>query len=261
LFGFSAFYYVKQRFLSLSLLLFSTFSLGDDICLDMHVIQSVPQGFYDEQQNVVGMDFEVLQQIEKYSGICMTKRLMPIARIWKSIEQGQHDGGLIFKSSGRDHLVEYAAFIRHAEIIVIPRKGLILDNYEQLHKISIAKTRGSPLSNRFDSDNKLNLSEVTNYGQLIQMLEFGRIDAVAGSAAPLFYHLAKLDNVETNIEVNKKFVLGSREKWLQFSKKSADLDQIPKLKEAVGLMIKNGDYERIMRKYYGSNAEYFSSAD
>ena len=221
----------------------------------MHVIHSVPHGFYDENKKVSGMDLEVLQEIEKYSGTCMTKRLMPIARIWKSIKQGQHDGGLIFKSTASSHLVEYAAFIRNAEVIVIPRKGLKIDRYEQLHKMSIAKTRGTPLSDRFDADNKLNLIEVTNYGQLINMLKLSRIDAVTGSAAPLYYHLSRSKNIENSARVGSEFVLGSREKWLQFSKKSANVDQIPKLKKAVELMIDNGDYDRIRLKYYGSIAE------
>ena len=217
----------------------------------MHVIQSVPHGFYDEKQKVTGMDFEVLQQIEMYSGLCMTKRLMPIARVWKSIEQGQHDGGLVFKSAERSHLVEYAAFIRNAEVIIIPKKGLKIDRYEQLFGLSIAKTRVTPLSKRFDLGSKVNLFEVTNYGQLIEMLRLGRIDAVAGSAEPLFYHISRLENDSKGIVFGEKFVLGSREKWLQLSKSSANLDLIPKLQKAADLMIKNGDYERIMMKYYG----------
>jgi ABC-type amino acid transport substrate-binding protein len=236
-------------------MLFSSFSFGDDICLDMHVIASVPHGYYDENGKVVGMDFEVLQQIEKYSGICMTKRLMPIARIWKSIKQGQHDGGLIFKSAARSHLVEYAAFIRNADIIVIPRKGLKVDRYEQLYKKSIAKTRGTPINDRFDSDKKLNLVEVTSYGQLINMLKLGRIDAVTGSAAPLWYHLSRFEDTDKSIGIDKEFVLGRREKWLQLSKKSASLDQIPRLQKAAELMVKNGDYDRIMLKYYGKTSE------
>lgn len=227
----------------------------------MHVIESVPHGFYDEDNKIVGMDFEILQEIEKYSGICMTKRLMPIARIWKSIKQGQHDGGLIFKSAARSDLVEYAAFIRNAEIIVIPRKGLEIDSYEQLHNVSIAKTRGTPISNRFDLDVNLNLVEVTSYGQLIKMLKLGRIDAVIGSAAPLFYNLSIFEDTEKTTNIGKVFVLGSHEKWLQFSKKSDDLSQIPRLKRAVELMNDNGDYERIMLKYYGKVAPQVALLD
>ena len=225
----------------------------------MHIIQSVPLGFLDDQLKISGVDFEVLEQLETYSGVCMTKRLMPIARIWKSIEQGQHDGGLVFKSAKRDHLVVYAAFIRHADIIVLPRKGLEIDSYEQLHKLSIAKTRGTPLNKRFDEENKINLVEVTNYGQLINMLRLGRIDAVAGSAEPIFHHISKLEKSNKNIDVGQKFVLGKREKWLQFSKLSANLEHIPKLQKAVGLMIQNGDYDRIMLKYYGRVSNEFAS--
>jgi polar amino acid transport system substrate-binding protein len=236
------------------------FSFGDDICLDMHVIDSIPHGFYDEGGTIVGMDFEVLQQIESYSGVCMTKRLMPIARIWKSIEQGQHDGGLIFKSAARSHLVKYIAFIRNADIVVIPRKGVNIEHYEQLYKISIAKTRGTSISNRFDLDKKLRFFDVTNYGQLIRMLRLGRVDAVVGSSEPLYYHLSKFEIKSKSVISGKKFTLGTREKWLQFSNKSANLDQTSRLKKAADLMIKNGDYDRIMMKYYGRTVEQMNPA-
>lgn len=249
------------RFLSLSILLFASFSYADDICLDMHVIQSEPLGFHDENDKAVGLHVEVLQEIEKYSGICMTKRVMPIGRIWKSIKLGQHDGGLIFKSAAREQLVEYVALTRIIETIVIPRKGLKIGNYGVLHGMSIAKTRGTPLSNSFDRDNKLNLVEVTSYGQVVEMLKYGRIDAVAGGAAVLFYHFSKFDDIQKDIEIGNKFVLGSREQWLQLSKKSANLDLIPKLKNAADLMLKNGDYDRIMMKYYGNIAQYVSAVD
>jgi polar amino acid transport system substrate-binding protein len=251
MFDIYAFRYFKLQLFLLSSLLFSEGSFADETCLDMHVIQSVPLGFYDENNKVAGMDFDILQQIEEYSGICMTMRLIPIARIWKSFEQGQHDGGLIFKTAESNHSVEYAAFVGNAEIIIIPRNGLTIDSYEQLPKMSIAKTRGTPISDRFDLDIRLNLVEVTTYGQLIKMLKLGRIDAVVGNAAPLFYNLSRFDNTEKSIVVGNKFVLGSRETWLQFSKKSTNLTQLPKLKKAVELMHDNGDYQRIMSKYYG----------
>jgi polar amino acid transport system substrate-binding protein len=256
MFDIFTFRYFRLQLFSLSCLLFPGSSFADDICLDMHVIQSVPLGFYDENNKAAGLHIEVLQEIEKYSGICMTKRIMPIARIWKSIEEGKHDGGLILKSSARSHLVEYVAFTRNIETIVIPRKGLNIENYKALHNMSIAKTRGTPLSNSFDRDNKLNIVEVTSYGQVVEMLKYGRIDAVAGGAAPIFYHLSAYEGIQNEMDVGNKFILGSREQWLQFSKKSANLDQIPKLQKATELMMKNGDYDRIMLKYYGKIAEF-----
>ncbi|WP_339721369.1 ABC transporter substrate-binding protein [uncultured Paraglaciecola sp.] len=255
MFEFTTFRYLQIQIFTLTMLFCSSGTLANETCLEMHVIQSVPQGFLDEKRNIVGIDFEVLQQLETYSGVCMAKRLMPIARIWKSIEQGQHDGGLVFRSANRDPLVVYAAFIRHAEIIALPRKGLKIDSYEQLHKFSIAKTRGTPLNKRFDIENKVNVVEVTNYGQLLNMLRLGHIDVVAGSAEPIFYNLAKLKKNKKDIEVGEKFVLGSREKWLQFSRLSANLEHIPKLQKAVDLMKEKGDYNRIMMKYYGRGAD------
>lgn len=255
---------LNQLTLILSVLLTVLYSAAchaDDICLDMHVIQSEPLGYQDENGKLIGIHVEVLQELERYSGICMTKHLMPIARIWRSIEQGNHDGGLVLKSASRAHLVEYAALIKNIDTIVIPRKGLKIESYDKLHNLSIGKTRGTPLSNSFDKDNTLNLVELTSYGQVVEMLQKGRIEAIAGGAAPLFYHLSKIDDIENKMEIGNKFVLGSREQWLQFSKKSPELKHIPRLQKAADLMIKNGDYDRIMIKYYGRIAQFVASLE
>jgi polar amino acid transport system substrate-binding protein len=222
-------------------------------CLDMHVIQNAPLGYYNKDNKLVGMHTEVLEEIEALSGICMRIRLMPYARIWRSIENGHHDGGIVFRSPKRSHLVEYVALIKSFKTVVIPKVGKQIRTYDDLSELIIGKTRGTRLSDKFDNDDKLTTLEVTNYKQAVSMLNIDRVDAIAGSALVLSYQLSQNKIPVTSVDPTNNFVIGEREQWLQLSKHSKSKVDISQLRHAVKLLIDNGTLSNIMSKYYGEN--------
>jgi len=61
-------------------------------CLELHVISNAPIGFTNAHKESVGVHWEYLAAIEKETGFCINKELMPYARIWQSIKYGKHDG-------------------------------------------------------------------------------------------------------------------------------------------------------------------------
>jgi ABC-type amino acid transport substrate-binding protein len=68
-----------------------------------------------------------------------------------------------------------------------PLTGQQISTYDDLSGLIIGKTQGTRLIDIFDHDDKLNLLEVTNYKQAVNMLNIGRIDAIAGSALVLSF--------------------------------------------------------------------------
>jgi ABC-type amino acid transport substrate-binding protein len=218
--------------------------------LEMHIIQNAALGYYDKDKKLVGMHTEVLEDL---SGICIRKRLMPYARIWKSIENGDHDGGIVFRSPERSDLVEYVALIKRFKSVVIPLTGQKISTYDDLSGLIIGKTRGARLSDIFDHDDKLNILEVTNHNQAFNTLNIGRIDAIAGSASVLFFQLTQNSIPVTNIDPTNNYAIGFSEQWLQLSKRSNSDVDIIKLQYAVKLMIDNGTLNNTMNKYYCEN--------
>jgi polar amino acid transport system substrate-binding protein len=219
-------------------------------CLEFHVISNAPIGFKNDKGKEQGVHWAYLAELEKSTGICINKTLLPYPRIWHSIEHGSHDGGIVFKSESRSSLVEYVALIRMVKTVVIPVKGRNIKSYDDLQNIIIGKTRGTHLSERFDNDEDLNVIELNSYGQAAQMLKHGRIDAIAGSALVLSFQLKKY-GVLDKVDINNKLTLGEKEQWLQLSKKSTHLNKIVELKQAVEKLQKNNTFKLIMNKYYG----------
>jgi len=241
-----------KRFFLVAVILFLTLSkvVAQDECLNFHVIHSEPLGYLNEEGKVVGEHVDIIHQIAKYSNLCITPILMPYPRIWQGLEMGKHDGGIVFKSQVRSHLVEYLAKLRTVSVAVVAKKNIELNSYEDLADISIAIRRGVHLSERFDNDSNLTVMQVNQYEQVIKMLMHDRVDAMAASTFVLHYVLNKVNGLD-KVDFNKKLNLGYKEQWLQMSKKSNHKDKIPALNQAVQIIINNGALDQITERYYG----------
>ncbi|MBW8191597.1 transporter substrate-binding domain-containing protein [Neiella marina] len=244
-----------KKFVSiLGLLIVSQISLASpqDDCLNMHVIDSEPLGFVKSSTVKSGVHWHYLKAIEQRSGLCFNLKLMPYARIWESMRVGLHDGGIVFRSEARSPLVEYVALIRFVETAVIPLAEFDIEGYNDLHELTVGKTRGSHLSERFDDNEAIRTVEMATYEQLAQMIHSKRINAVAGSLFPLRYQLNKFI-ARGDLNIGRPLVIGQKAQWLQLSKKSNHLDKIPQLTAAVESLKADGTFDRIMAEFYGDN--------
>ncbi|WP_440876457.1 substrate-binding periplasmic protein [Thalassotalea sp. PLHSN55] len=219
-------------------------------CLNLHVIENSPLGFTDSTHKTRGVHWDYLTAIAQQTGLCINKELMPYARIWQNIKYGNHDGGIVFKSSSRSELVDYTAFIRTVKTVVIPVNGVSLENPATLENIIIGKTRGTHLGKAFDENKNLKIIELNNYDQAAKMINIGRIDAIAGSALVLSYQLNKHDIID-KVDLENKLVVGEKEQWLQLSKQSRHLDKIELLRQGVEELQVLGKLDEIMTHYYG----------
>jgi polar amino acid transport system substrate-binding protein len=235
---------------TLILLFFIAFPAFAQPCLDMHVIQNAPIGYLDSEGNPTGTHWDYLDAIAEHSGLCINKRLLPYARVRASLEQGGHDGGIMFRSEDLDSKIQAAAHIRSLAVVVIPRKGISIDTYEDLKGLQIGKTRSTRLNSRFDTDTALRKYKLNNYEQAVKMIAAGRLDAVAGSQLVLSYQLNKLDAFD-KVDMKGSYVLGHQEQWLQFSVQSQYTDKIPLLRSTVDTLRSQGVLDRIMAKHYG----------
>ena len=222
-------------------------------CLDFHVIDSAPLGFLDENGEMQGVHVELLQYIAKQSGVCISLRLMPYARILRSLEEGTHDGGILFKYAQRANVVEFVAHIQDMQTVVVTNQQLQLSSFADLSSLVIGKTRGTDLSDEIALLENFQVVELTNYQQAAEMLHKGRIDAMAGSALVLFYQLSNLSSMAGKVNFSNKLVLGSRAQWLQISKRTKQVIDYVALKKATEKAVADPMYDKIMQKYYGLN--------
>jgi len=221
-------------------------------CLSMHVIDFPPAGFKNNNGELTGIHVDFIQALEKRTGICIDTKIMPYSRALKNLKLGIHDAGILNPSSDPEFYgyVQYIAKLITLKTIIIPRKGLTLSSYKSLKNITIGKVRGTPLGKSFDQS-KYKIIELTSYFHGLNMLKRNRIDALAGNASGM--SIIGEQNLAHYFNVSGKFVIGKRELWFVFSKKSKKIDQIKPIKTAIQALVNEGVVARIFEKFLGKN--------
>lgn len=219
--------------------------------LTMHVIASTPLGYKDKKiGKTVGVHWEVIGELSKRSGLKINRVLMPYPRIWAQMKTGEHDGGLVWRSSDRNSYVNYVHMAFRDYITFLTLKNKEIKSYDELYGKEIGKMRGLSISDRFNNDDKLKVVEITKYDNSIKMLILNRLDGVIGNVHA-YYKIAE------DLSMLKKlsfpgYYMGHRDVWLQFSKKSPHQDKIATLRTTMKKMFQDGTLKRIRTKYYGN---------
>ena len=224
------------------------FSLGAQT-LKAYVLESEPLGFIEEGKPS-GEHYDYLIAIAERAGVDLDVEVVPKSKLFGAVKSGEIDMAIFFRASKWDKYVDYCSAIREINIIAMNKKGLPLNSYSDLHNSKrvgvIAKTS---ISADFDNDAGIVKYSVPNYETMLKMLNAGRIDSGVGNAIVLSYlinkygYASKLDDGIVS--------LGTNTQWLQFSKKSAHLDLIPKFREAISELKSEGKLDEILTSYAG----------
>lgn len=216
------------------------------------VIENKPIGYINQSGEQTGVHWDFLQEISQESGLCIDQKLMPVARVWRGLETGNHDLAVGFSSPSREGKVIKVGLIRELKTIVVGADGFNVRSYDDLIGLRIGKTRSTKLDNRFDQDKSLDIVDLNNYQQAITMLLAGRIDALAGSFKAISYQLTQ-EGQPRYLDMHGFHVLGVRQQWLHMSKQSEYQQVIPELKQAVMRLQQEGTLTQLVNKHYEAN--------
>jgi polar amino acid transport system substrate-binding protein len=244
---------------SLLFTLLFTLPASAEECLTMPVIENSKMGYINAHGEPAGTHWEFLAAIEKRSGVCIHKVLLPIPRLWSAIELGDVDGGIVFRSAKRESLILPVAKTLNIYNVVLPKAGLTLNNHDDLSGLTIGITRGTQLDDLFDTENNYIKVQVNSYEQMVKMLATGRLDAISGSLNTLITELKKAGFIEA-ANIASPLELGEREQWLLMSRQSDHLDKLPALAKATNQLREEGLFEQIMDKYYGKGWRRLNSS-
>jgi len=239
------------KFLCFSLLLFSTTTIAKKKCLSMFVVVNDSSGYLNEDGQMAGYHVDFMNELEIYSGICINKKLIPYSRALKGLEYGEYDGGIVAKTTYLNQKVEYVTKLITSKTVIIPKKGITLNNYNDLVDITIGRFRGVDLNGILGTKLQFSLVDLYSYQQGLRMLQKGRIDAIAGNNLGLSI-IDQLGMLE-DVNLPGSLVIGNREVWFVVSRKSQHLDQIPRLSLGVTSMINDGVFDKILGRYFGEN--------
>lgn len=206
-----------------------------------------PWGYRDAQGRITGIEYEIVQAIAEHLDEPVAIELLPYKRMIRHLETGEADFAIFYRSERSEEVAEPLVKWGELDIIVIGRAGREITTYEDLRSLDIAVRLGGYFGERFDNDTALNKRPVENYARGVKMLMAGRVDAVVGTAATLYYELRK-QQVDMD-EVGRPFFLVRKEDWLHFSRKSPRQDKKDDIVAIVEKLVRQGRFAEIFARY------------
>lgn len=204
---------------------------------------------YKEKGKVVGITPEIIQNIQKESGIEIKTILLPYKRMLNYLESGKIDFAIFFLSDFSESFSEKLLPLYSLETIVVGKKGFKLTNYKDLYSIRLATPRGVNYNSKLDKNKKtLNIRYVKDYNNAILMLNLDRIDAIIAPKRILSYQLKQMGMKLSNL--GDPYILTTNTAWIQFSNKSLKQKYKQTLITSAKTLLEKGEVEAIIQKYY-----------
>lgn len=207
-----------------------------------------PWGMIDQQDNLYGVTVEQTKLIARESGLNIILKAMPYKRMFRELEEGAVDFAIFYRSGPSEAIAHQLAHVYNQRNIVVGLKGLDLKQYDDIKSVKIGQARGVYYERRFDNDLALNKYITNDHTQSVQMLLKNRLGAIVGPEGALHYTL-KQQGQSKDI-LGEPFVLGIKESWVQFSKKSDKQHLIAPLITASKRLRDNGAFDEIMTRWF-----------
>jgi len=216
------------------------------------LMHTEPWTFYtreagNERKSVLaGIFVDISREVSRESGLSLEYTAMPYGRVAKELQSGDCDLTFLIRSDVRDSYVDYAALLFTFNSLIIARPQLQLRQYEDLKGLRIGLLKDIRLNPRFDGDGDLYKVEARDYETLVDMFLNGRLDAIAGNSISLPYLLQKRGVTPASLP---KLVLQKTEVWAQMSKRSPQIGQLSKLRNAVEKLRNDGYFDTLLQRY------------
>lgn len=236
----------KLTQLILSMLILSSPAFANSQ-LSSSIFHIAPWGYRNANGDIAGLEYEIIKEIEKDIGEPIKINLVPYNRMIYQLKNGSSDFSIFFRSPKSEESAEPLVKWGSLDIIIISKQGNPIKDYDDLRGQKIGVRLGGFFDKRFDNDKKLYKVTQRDYTECIEKFKAGKLDAVIGTAATLYYELQK-QNISID-SLAKPYFIGQKEDWLHFSRLSTNKDKKDKIKASVEKLIKNGTFQRIFSKY------------
>ena len=144
-----------------------------------------------------GLDIDMLNELQKRTGLRFEVRLQPWARALEDMRNGQADlmTGLA-RTAEREQYIDYLEPYYYActpRFYGSAQRAAAIDSYEKLLGLRIGYVLQSAYFEPFDSDTRLLKVGVKNEDQLLQMQLRGRVEIMIGTDCQVDFQLRDLE--------------------------------------------------------------------
>lgn len=221
---------------------------GPDRPLRFATMELEPYGLPEQDEMFPGLFREVNASIARGAGLHAVDQLMPLKRMLKSLERGERDCGILLLTPYlRTRLQAVAEIRRQFDSLLITRRGLKIDNLEQLRGYLLGLPRGSYVGHPVADDTAIRRLPTNGYAQSAILLQAGRVDAIAGSGFSVLHNLGRLGMRRS--DVGSVIVFDSHPLWLQCVPGRLPAALQSALAESAARLQRSGRMDEIFARY------------
>jgi ABC-type amino acid transport substrate-binding protein len=207
-------------------------SINSEETLKAIIFKSRPWASLDKNNNLEGIVIKWLERLSTETNIPITINLGTVSRVYKELELGRSDISIEFKPD-----VTNKNFIPIAKITILTSKiftqAINSESFKwtDLYKGTVCVVRGGQYGTLFTKDKKIKKHYVSNYYQLVNMLNLNRCKYVAAVESGFIYSSnqseVKYSHFKDVHTLDKKYL------YLIYSSKKLNNKIINKLKKSI----------------------------
>lgn len=212
---------------------------------------------WEADGKVTGIGTDLTTEIFKRLAIPIEIKIFPPARALSMVQSGEGDCiFLVAKTPDRATFLNYPSepiIDQPVSLYAMSDSPVNFDgDIKKLARFRIGMIMGSRYSSEFEEmiKNKefATLSEVTEYSQLVKLLELSRVDIIIGPRSSIFF-AAKQIGLKDKIKELTPPIVASSPAYLAVSKKGKAAGLVDKINVIILEMKKDGTYDRIVKSY------------
>ncbi|MDH1054755.1 substrate-binding periplasmic protein [Aquipseudomonas alcaligenes] len=194
---------------------------------------------------IEGLDIDLLEELQRRTGVQFEVRRQPWARALEDMRRGQADlmTGLA-RTAEREQYIDYLLPAYHAcapRLYGSPQRAASIRDYAQLTGLRIGYVLQSAYFEPFDSDPALTKIGVKNEEQLLQMQLRGRIEVLIGTDCQVDFQLR---DPQLAYQPPQQTLL-----FIGLSRASPRLAERERLSAALQALLREGWLERAAQRY------------
>jgi len=215
-----------------------------------------PWGYKTNDNISKGICYEWANAIAERMGRTSENRIVPMARLFKSLEYGKADFSIVLRTPFSETIsvpvVDVGITFR---TVIWPRKGIKINDYNDLSGLTLSLARGLKVGGRFAEQKNLKIVSSMDYSHSMLMFKVGRVDAVVGTQQSLAYNAVRT-GLSTSRDFDTPFEVDRLQGWVQASRQFAQREGLEELKKAAQSLINDGTFQKIYQKYQSTLVTY-----
>jgi len=217
--------------------------------IEIRTLGFPPYGI-DNQGELSGIYYDLANLIVSNAGYTPNNKIIPYARIVKSLRFGGADFTIMYRNPALAGYVDYVAPLPPKKTVVVGLQNQTFKKVEDLSGKKIAYIRGAKFTDQIEKDKSITKHLVASYLQGIRMLSLGRLDALMGPLHPINTAVTEFNktNNET-IQLSEPLTVEVRSPWIQVSKKRATYIDLEKLKNSFVELETKNTFQTLKTKY------------